>query len=358
MAVVSVLVTIGVVMLLSASGYAAEMRYGDAYFFVKRQGMWLVLACLAGWIASRVPVAVLRQMALPVWVASLVGLVLARLPGIGICRNGSWRWIGIGPFTLQPSEFAKAGLILVLAWWLARNQRKVGEFRRGFFVPVLLIGCTTLLVLVEPDFGSTLLLGIVGFIMMFCAGTPFLYICSVGALGAMALGVLIWHNPERMSRIMAFLNPEEHVRGEAWQLVNSLCAFKEGGLTGVGLGNSMQKRYYLPEAHTDFIFAIIAEELGMIATVSVLVLFAALFICGIRIALGTKDPFLRLIAQGITFLLTVQALINLAVVTGCMPTKGFPLPFISYGGSSLLVNGIMIGLLLSVARTSAGGRVK
>lgn len=347
--VVLILVAFGVIMLLSTSIETASIKLKDPYFFLKRQAIWLTLSVLAACVTLKLDYDWLRKLCYVLWGVIVFLLVLVRIPGIGSEINGSWRWLSVGPITFQPSEFAKLAMILLLAAWYDKNRRKRDDFKRGFFYPGLFFGLTLFLILIEPDFGTTMLIGSVGVILMFVAGVPLQYLSPVALLGVSGLGVLIWKNPERWGRIMAFLDVGAHVRGEGWQLANSLEAISRGGLWGVGLGESIQKRFYLPEAHTDFVFAILAEELGAIASCSVVLLFCAFYFCGITIALKVSDMFGRFVVLGITLMISVQALINLGVVTGSLPTKGLALPFISYGGSSLLINTVMVALVINIA---------
>jgi cell division protein FtsW len=290
----------------------------------------------------------------PLAVVALLLLIAVRLffPPI----NGSYRWINIGGFTFQPSELAKVSVILLFAWWLARNQRRIDEFKRGIVIPFAMLACFAFTIIIEPDFGTTLLICCVAVCMMFLGGVGIAPLLVTGLAGFMGIAILIAMSPERMGRIIAFLNPQKYEREEAWQLVNSLRAFASGGQDswwrGQGFGNSMQKYHYLPEAHTDFIFPILGEELGLIAALIVVLMYLVLFALGLTIAFKARDDFGRLTAFGITLMIAVQALINFAVVTGCVPTKGLALPFISYGGSSLLVSGVMIGILINIAHAS------
>ncbi|VGO11510.1 putative peptidoglycan glycosyltransferase FtsW [Pontiella desulfatans] len=347
-AIVLILVTLGVLVLASAS----SAKYDDASYFVKRQLIWLAFAFIAAAVAARFDYRAYQKLAIPIAAFSVLLLILVRIPGIGSYINGSWRWIRIGPITIQPSEISKVAVILLFSWWLARNQRRIDELKRGIVVPFVLLGCFALPIIVEPDFGTTMLVSTVAVSMMFLGGVSIAPLLIIGAIGLLGVGVLIFQNPERMSRILAFLDPQKYEKDKAWQLINSLRAFAGGDVGGVGFGNSMQKYNYLPEAHTDFIFPIIGEELGLVASLLVIVMYVVLFVLGLRIALNARDDFGRLLAFGITLMITIQALINFAVVTGCVPTKGLALPFISYGGSSLVISGVMIGILVNVAHSS------
>lgn len=350
--VVLILIAFGAIMLFSTSIETASIRLKDPYFFLKRQAIWLMLSSFAAWVTLKLDYQWLRKLSYFFWGAVIFLLVLVRIPGIGSEINGSWRWLRMGPITFQPSEFAKLAVILLLAAWYDRNRRKRADMKRGFIYPGILLGLTLGLILIEPDFGTTMLIGCVGATMMFVAGVPLKFLVPVGGCGLTGLGFLIWKDPERWGRIMAFLNVGAHVRGEGWQLANSLEAISRGGLWGVGLGESIQKRFYLPEAHTDFVFAILAEELGAVASSCVLLLFCTFYFCGITIALKVSDMFGRFVVLGITLMISIQALINLGVVTGSLPTKGLALPFISYGGSSLLINTVMVSLIINIANSA------
>jgi cell division protein FtsW len=262
-----------------------------------------------------------------------------------------------GPINVQPSELAKFATILLLSWWMGRAQRRAGEFRMGLLVPIILLGLIAGLIFIEPDFGTTLLIGCVGMVIMFVGGTRvgYLVIAAVGGGAVFLLAIL--QNEERMRRIFAFLNPDKYAQDEAFQLLNAIYAFVVGGGAGVGLGGSLQKQFYLPEAHTDFIFAIVGEELGLAASLGVVVLFLGFFMCGLWISLRAPDTFGRLVAFGITSMITLQAAINIGVVTGCLPTKGLPLPFISFGGTSIAITLAMVGVLVNIA-LQGGGEVR
>ena len=351
-AIVLILVTLGVLILASAS----SAKYDDASYFVRRQLIWLALSFIAAAVAARFDYRLYQKLVIPLAAVSVLLLILVRIPGIGTMINGSWRWLRVGPLTVQPSEISKLAIIMLFAWWLARNQRRIDEFKLGILIPFGLLLCFALPIIVEPDFGTTMLVSSVAVSMMFLGGVSIGPLLVTGLIGLMGVLVLIFQNGERMSRILAFLNPQKYEQDKAWQLINSMRAFANGSSEswwrGQGFGNSMQKYHYLPEAHTDFIFPIIGEELGLIASLIVVFMYIVLFVLGLRIALNARDDFGRLLAFGITLMITIQALINFAVVTGCVPTKGLALPFISYGGSSLLISGVMIGILVNVAHAS------
>jgi cell division protein FtsW len=285
-------------------------------------------------------------LALPFFVFTVALLVMVLIPGVGHAVKGSRRWLVFG----QPSELGKFAAVLFLAWWMARIQRRAHEFKWGAFIPVTGLGIILGLIFKEPDFGTTMLIALVGMSIMFVGGSRPTYLLIFGALGGAGFTLAIMQNAERMSRIIAFLNPEKYAKDEAFQLLNAIYAFVVGGGKGVGLGHGLQKHFYLPEAHTDFIFAIIGEELGLGASLMVVVLFFVFLVCGMRIAFRAPDHFGKMLGFGITLMITLQAVINIAVVTGSMPTKGLPLPFISFGGSSLAVSVAMVGILVNISR--------
>ena len=286
-------------------------------------------------------------------VDAAVLLALVYIPPVGKIINGSRRWIGVFGFTFQPSELAKFATIDLMAWWYGRRRRAPKGFWKrvqwDLLLPGAVFGALLALILFETDFGSTALIGGTGLLLMFVGGAPVGPLFLLVPLAAGGLGYMISQNTERMGRIVSFLHPEDYAQGEGYQLLNALYAFVAGGPWGVGLGASLQKRLYLPEAHTDFIFAITGEELGVVATLAVVVAFMVFFVCGMRISGRAADSGGRLLAFGITVLMSAQAIVNVAMVTGCFPTKGFPLPFISFGGSSLIVTLFMVGVLLNVA---------
>ncbi|RKX42239.1 MAG: putative lipid II flippase FtsW [Verrucomicrobia bacterium] len=343
--IVLILVTLGILVLASAS----SAKFDDSTYFWKRQLIWLALSFCGACVTARFDYRFYQKLAIPVAAFSVLLLVLVRIPGIGTIINGSYRWLSIGPLTVQPSEISKLAMIMLFAWWLARNQRRIDELKRGILIPFAMLACFALPLFVEPDFGTTMLVSFVAVFMMFLAGVTVAPLLVTGLCGLMGVVFLIFQNPERTSRILAFIEPQKYEKDKAWQLINSLRAFAGGDLFGVGFGNSMQKYHYLPEAHTDFIFPIIGEELGLVAAMIVVVMYLLLFVFGLKIALNARDDFGRFLAMGITLMITMQALINFAVVTGCVPTKGLALPFISYGGSSLVVSGVMVGILINVA---------
>jgi cell division protein FtsW len=342
------LLSLGIVVLASTSSVRGEVAYGDPYHFLKRQLLWLGLSLAAGGLLFRFDYHGWQKLAGPVALGAVLLMGLVLVPRLGLTVGGSTRWLCLGPLSFQPSEAAKFGLVAALAWWMSRLGPKVRAFREGFLCPVLALGVVVLLLLKEPDFGTAILLSCVALAVLFVGGTRLPYI-ALGGIGGMALfAVAVLLDPVRLGRVMAFLRPEVYP-ATAYHLAQSRIAFHLGGWFGKGLGNSIQKYLYLPEAHTDFILAIIGEELGFAGTVFVLLAFVGIFVTGMRVALKAPDTFGHLLAFGLTVMLSLQAIINIGAVTGCMPTKGLPLPFISYGGSSLLLAVCAVAVLLNIA---------
>ena len=347
---VLILATVGIVMLASTSEVEAAARYHDPYYFLKRQTLFLGVGLVAMTACYFIHYRHWRRHSWLIGGVSLLLLVMAVTPHVGLLINGSRRWLRAGPLTVQPSEFAKFAVIVLLAWWMSRNTNRVREVKIGLLGAGVLLVPFIALIAKEPDFGTTILCASTGLAIMFVGGAPIgpLLLASVG--GAFGLAFIIMHNANRMGRILAFLDPEKYAMKEAYQLLNAEYAFVIGGFPGVGFGQSLQKQFYLPESYADFIFPIVGEELGLVASLLIVFLFIVYFACGLRISFAAPDAFGRLLAFGITTVITLQAAFNIAVVTGCLPTKGLPLPFISFGGTSLVVSLAMVGVLASIAR--------
>ncbi len=352
--VVSVLLGIGLIVLASVSGVKGLTAFHDSQYFIKRQAIWLIFAIIAGIFTARFDYHWWRKWVIPFSLAVIFLLIIVLIPHIGRVVGGSRRWLRFGSVSFQPSEFGKFASIIALSAWIAHIDRRVARFKDGFLYPLIILGIFMSLIFLEPDYGTTILVGGVGMAVMFIGGTRITYLFWFGVLGGAAFTFAIAANPVRMKRVTAFLHPEIYP-DIAYHLNQSKTSFMNGGIWGVGYGNSIQKQLYLPEAHTDFIFAILGEELGLIATVAVVILFSIILICGIIISIRSVDLFGRLLAFGITMLLTIQAALNIGVVTGCLPTKGIALPFISYGGSSLVISVAAIGVLLNIAKHNARG---
>ena len=347
--IVLLLLALGIVMLASASSVKGTAVYKDSNYFLIRQLAWLAVALVAGGVTASVDYRKWQKWWIPVALFSGLFLVLVLVPGIGTEIKGSHRWLRVGSFSAQPSEFSKFAMIIIMSSWMARSGTKPGTFVDGILKPGMLLAPMLGLVFLEPDYGTTALLAVVGAAIMFSGGSPARYLVIGLVAGVLLFGAAVMHNPVRQARIMAFMDPDKYPK-QAFQGQQSEQAFTLGGPWGVGLGESLQKHFYLPEAHTDFILPIIGEELGLAATVLVVVLFAGFLVCGTMISLRAPDNFGRLMGMGFTLMTPVQAVINVGVVTGCLPNKGLALPFISYGGSSLIVSMMMVGALLNIAR--------
>jgi cell division protein FtsW len=343
------LVLTGLVMVLSASSVSAFAEYGDSFRYFQRQAAYAVVGVLALVVTSRMRYQAWRRLALPLFAITLALLGLVLHPGFGIEAYGSSRWFQFGPVTVQPSELAKLSLVVFTAAVLTWKWNRLGDL--GHLALPLLPVCVACfgLVLLQPDLGTTVILAGTVFLLLFVAGVKLRYLSLAAVVGSVAGMGLIMSADYRRVRFLSFLHPWEDAGNTGYQLIQSLIALGSGGLTGVGLGASRQKWQYVPNAHTDFIFSILGEELGLIGEIVVLVGFGALIFAGIRIAARARDVFGRLLAAGIVSWFGLQALINLGAVTGLLPITGVPLPFLSYGGSSLVVSLAAVGILLNVA---------
>jgi len=340
------LTILGLTILFSASVGFAQ----GPYYYLGKQCMGVALAVLVCLATSRVNLDRARRY---VWVlgAGLALLLVAvLLPQLGIEVNGSRRWLGIGGLRLQISEFAKLGLVFCLAHYLAINQTRIGEFRRGFVIPVAITLGAAGLVVLEPDYGTAALIVAVGLLLLFLAGAKWRYILTTGAAVILGFGVLVLNNPNRLYRLLSFLDVEGNKQEGTYQLYQALAAFAAGGTSGVGLGQGRQQLHYLPEAHTDFILAVVAEELGLWATIGIVVSYTILFIAGLIHLRKAPNLFQFLLVAGVLLLICLQAIINLGVVTGLFPTKGMSLPFISAGLSNLVLMAILVGIIINTQR--------
>jgi cell division protein FtsW len=349
----------GAVMIYSASAVTADQQYGRSYIFLLRQGAWLLIGVLGMFALMRTDYRRLRE---PAVVYTTVCLVLVMLVSTFFLdkSHATHRWIRFGPVGIQPSELAKIAIILYLAWFLDLRRRGVSsmEFSKEDFLHTILpatapILAFVLLILLQPDLGTSIDIVLVATAVLFVAGLSWKWIAAGAAAALPLLYLLITHVSYRQARLTAFLDPGSDPQGAGFQLLQSLIAVGSGGFTGVGLMESKQKLFYLPEAHTDFIYAVVCEELGFIGAILVIGLFFVYGWRGLRAAFGAPDGFGRLLALGITAMVLSQALINFAVVLGMVPTKGIPLPFVSYGGSSLLVILLATGVLLNISQQAA-----
>ena len=347
------LIALGLVMLSSTSAVLAPTDMIGVYSNLRKQLVWLGLGGIACVFLSRCDYQKMLRLAPVALVVAWVLLALCLIPHIGVRINGSPRWLRMAGWTYQPSEFAKLALILFLSWWMGKNQRRSGEFLKGFLWPVLGVIPLLGLMIAQQDYGTTLIMVTITAAMMFCAGSRLLYLFPASIAGVAGVVVISLFKAERWGRWMAFLHPHvDHPVMDAknWQQLQALIALGSGGLTGLGLGNSRQKMYWLPEVNTDFVFPIIGEELGMWVTLSVVLAFLLLVLCSGWITLHAPDPAGVLLGTGLTLMISLQALMNLAVVTSLMPCKGIPLPFISYGGSNLLTCLAAMGILFNLHR--------
>lgn len=350
-AITIALLGIGLVMVLSASGIVAEQANGDKYYFFRKQIIFALAGGACLWVAALLPREWLYRLQYPALFAALLMLLITLSP-LTPAINGAHRWIRIGPVSIQPMEFVKIALALYLAWFMSSKQDLVRTFSRGVIPPFAVTGLFCFLLLLQPDFGSAVVLAGILFFMCIAGGTRFLYIFLALALacaGALALAIA---EPYRLRRLLAFMDPFQDAHNTGYQLVQSLLAIGSGSFFGVGIGASRQKMFYLPEAHNDFIMAVLAEEMGFLGVSIVMLLFALLFWRCYRIIMGQSNLRDRFTAFALTIILLMGSVMNLAVVMGVAPPKGVPMPLLSYGGSNLVATMLCIGLLLNFSRTS------
>ncbi|MGG1367189.1 stage V sporulation protein E [Priestia megaterium] len=346
------LLTIGLIMVYSASAVWATYKFNDSFFFAKRQLLFAGLGVCAMFVIMNIDYWMWRTWAKPIVIICFVMLVLVLIPGVGLVRNGSQSWIGVGAFSIQPSEFMKFAMIIFLSKYLSENQKKITSFRKGMLPALLLVFLPFGIIMMQPDLGTGTVLVGTCLVMIFVSGAKVSHFAGLGLLGVAGFVGLVLSAPYRIKRITSFLNPWEDPLGSGFQIIQSLYAIGPGGLLGLGLGQSRQKFFYLPEPQTDFIFAILAEELGFIGGTLVLLLFSLLLWRGIKVALGAPDLYGTFLALGIISMVAIQVMINIGVVTGLMPVTGITLPFLSYGGSSLTLMLAAVGVLLNVSRYS------
>lgn len=340
----------GLLMIYSSSYIWAEYKFNNPYKFVKTQTIFLVISYIMMFIILKIPYTKYQIKSNLIFISCIILLILVLIPGIGTIRNGSRSWFGIGGFGIQPSEFTKLGIIIFTSKYLSLNEKLIKDIKKGL-LPIL----TTLLlvfglIMLQPDFGTGIIIvmSIIG--LLFISGVPMNFFIKLGLLGLLGIIILIIVAPYRMKRIVSFLNPWSDPLGSGFQIIQSLYAIGPGGLLGLGLGNSIQKHFYLPEPQTDFIFAIISEEFGFMGILIVSLLFILIIYRGFRISINCENKFGKYLSFGITFQLAFQCLLNLMVVVGLIPVTGVTLPFLSYGGSSLLITMLSMSILLNISK--------
>lgn len=340
----------GLLMIYSASYVWAEYKFDDPYKFVKTQALFLLLGYILIIITLKVPYTKYLSKANLIFGVCFLLLILVLIPGIGTVRNGSRSWFGIGGFGVQPSEFAKLGMIIFTSKYLAFNEKALKDIKKGVLPILGVLMLVFGLIMLQPDFGTGVIIVISIIALLFVSGVKMGFFIKMGFLGLLGVVGLIIMAPYRMKRIVSFLNPWSDPLGSGFQIIQSLYAIGPGGLLGLGLGNSIQKHFYLPEPQTDFIFAIISEEFGFVGVLIVASLFLIIIYRGFRIAIHCENKFGKYLAFGITFQLAFQALLNLMVVVGLIPVTGVTLPFLSYGGSSLLITMLSMSILLNISK--------
>lgn len=339
----------GLLMVYSASNVVALYEYNDSLYYFKRQlFFWLIGILLMGLIIKS-DIYKIRKFVSGIFFVCLALLILVLIPGIGIVRGGARSWIGVGSFSLQPSEFMKLGLVLLLAKYLGDNYQDMKKFF-NFLLVLILVAVVFLIIMLQPDFGTGLVILLSCVSLLFASGAPFKYFVLLGIVGALGMAFLIISAPYRIERITAFINPWEDPLGSGFQGIQSLFAITPGGLLGHGFNQSMQKHFFLPEPQNDFIFAIIVEEFGLIGGAIVLFMYFIIIYRGIKISLSVDDNFLRFLSLGIVISLFIQVFINVGVVVGLLPVTGITLPLFSYGGSSLVLTLISLGILISISK--------
>jgi cell division protein FtsW len=347
------LILFGLLMVLNTTYFLGLAKTGDAFHFFKLHLAHIAAGFVVLAILSQFSLTGLRRLVMPLAIGSVAMLMAVYVPHLGLVRGGARRWLKLGPIVLEPSEVVKVALIFFLADFLARRQDRLRDFVSGPGTAFAVVGALAIILLKQPDFGSTVMISVILFVMLYAAGAEAKHLGAAGAIALVGLVVQMFAKSYRMRRLTAFLDPWQVARGAGFQLIQSFIALGAGGLRGVGLGAGRQKMFYLPQSHTDFIFAVVGEEFGIIGACAVIALFCMILFRGMRIAHDEPDPFASLLAVGLTALLSLQALINMAVVIGMIPTKGLPLPFLSYGGTSIMMAMAALGALLALGRRPA-----
>ncbi|MEK6775363.1 MAG: putative lipid II flippase FtsW [bacterium] len=347
---VIILSAVGIIMVYAASAYTAMVRFHDPFYFLKKELLFFVMGIAGMLVMANINYVHLRWMVFPILILCLLLMILVLVPGIGIEVGGAQRWLRVGMFTFQPSELTKLGLVGYIAHSLMRKQDKLKDFANGFVPYVVIMGIFFMLMMMQPDFGTAVSLAAVIMMMLFMAGTRIRYLFGLVLVSLPLLYVMIMNEGYRRERFLAFCDPWKDASGAGFQIIQSFLAIGSGGLTGVGLGEGRQEFLFLPEPHTDFIFAVIGEQFGFIGALLVVAAFALFFYRGVLISIRSVDPFGRYLSLGLTAMISIQALINFGVVVGLLPTKGLTLPLISYGGSSLVMTLIGVGILLNISK--------
>jgi len=345
-----ILICIGIVMIYSASSIYAWERYKDGFFFLKRHFSFLIIGIFLAFLVMCFDYRKFAHFSRPALIIAIFLLLLVLIPGIGREVSGARRWFRFKFISFQPSEFANLAIIVYAADFISRKGDLIKTLWKGFLPPLSVLGFVVVLILAQPDLGTSLAMGLVVFIMLFVAGARWRHLLSVILLALPVLYILIFSVPYRRMRIMAFLNPWLDPKGSGFQIIQSQIAIGSGGIFGLGLGHSKQKLFYLPAAHTDFIFSIIAEELGLLVTMGVIVLFLIFIHQGLKVIKNAPDKFGYFLSLGLILMISFKAIVNIGVSCGLLPTKGLPLPFISYGGSSLIFDLVSVAILMNIAR--------
>lgn len=343
---VIILSLFGLLMIYSSSNIWANYKFNDPYKYLKTQAIFILLGFTIINIVSKIPYQIYKKYSNHLLISCIILLILVLIPGIGTIRNGSRSWFGIGGFGVQPSEFAKLGLIIFTSKYLSNN--KIKNIKTSVLPILLIVFIIFALIMLEPDFGTGVIIVMSIIVLLFVSGVNMSFFVKLGVLGLIGIIILVIIAPYRLERITSFLNPWSDPLGSGFQIIQSLYAIGPSGLLGMGLGNSIQKHFYLPEPQTDFIFSIISEELGFLGIIIVSTLFITIIYRGFKIAINKEDSFAKYLSFGITFSIAFQTILNLMVVVGLIPVTGVTLPFLSYGGSSLLVSMIEIGILLNI----------
>ncbi|GAA0294265.1 cell division protein FtsW [Gracilibacillus halotolerans] len=345
-----IILSIGTLMVFSASSIWAEYKFNDSFYFVKRQLLFAGVGVVLMLFIANIPYYKWLSYRNIIFIVCVVLLIAVLIPGVGLVRGGARSWIGVGAFSIQPAEFIKLAMILFLTGFLVKHQNKIQQFKQGFLPPLAIIFLLFGLIMLQPDLGTGMVFVLTCFLLLFTAGAQIKHFLLLGLTGIIGFVLLIASAPYRINRITAFLDPWQDPLGNGFQIIQSLYAIGPGGLLGVGFGNSLQKYFYLPEPHNDFIFAIVAEELGFIGSMIILGLFFIFVWRGMLTAIYAPDLSAKLLAVGIVGMLTIQIMINISVVIGLIPVTGITLPFFSYGGSSLTITLCSVGILLNISK--------